>query len=122
MAGIGGVLNLPTLIQRISISSDSSKAEAETKSSLDRISSSVSKVGIGLSAAVTIPILALAKSSVAAASDVNEQWSKVGVVFGENAKQIQDWSKTTATSIGVSERQALEAAGTFGNLDRKSVV
>lgn len=59
---------------------------------------------------------ALVASSVAAASDLSESVSKVGVVFGENKQDILDWASSAATSIGQSQQQALEAAGTFGNL------
>jgi hypothetical protein len=50
------------------------------------------------------------------ASDLGESMSKVNVVFGKNATSIVDWSKTSARALGISQQQALEAAGTFGNL------
>lgn len=56
------------------------------------------------------------KGTISAASDLNESVSKVGVVFGDSAGEIQDWAKTAASSMGQSRQQALEAAGTFGNL------
>lgn len=51
-----------------------------------------------------------------AASDLDESVSKSGVVFGEAADRVQAWSATAADAFGQSQRQALEAAGTFGNL------
>jgi hypothetical protein len=42
--------------------------------------------------------------------------SKVNVVFDENAEAVQKWAETSATALGQSRQQALEAAGTFGNL------
>jgi hypothetical protein len=51
-----------------------------------------------------------------AASDLSESVNKVNVVFGDSAQEIQDWSQTTATNIGISRQAALEAAGTYGNL------
>jgi hypothetical protein len=56
------------------------------------------------------------KDSVEAASSLNESTSKVSVVFGESAKEIEEWAKTAASAFGQSRAQALEAAGTFGNL------
>jgi hypothetical protein len=56
------------------------------------------------------------KTSTGAAVDLGEEVSKVGVVFGASAKPLQDWSKTTASALGVSHQAALEAAGTFGNM------
>lgn len=56
------------------------------------------------------------KDSIMAASNFNEAFSKVSVVFGQNAKAVQDWANTSADSFGMSSRNALNAAGTFGNL------
>jgi hypothetical protein len=57
-----------------------------------------------------------AKESVMAASNLNEAMSKVGVVFGENAKEIETWAKGSTANFGMSERAALTSVGTFGNL------
>lgn len=58
----------------------------------------------------------LAGRAIDAASDLNESLSKSQVVFGDNAKAIEDWADTAATSVGLSKQAALEATGTFGNL------
>jgi hypothetical protein len=58
------------------------------------------------------------QSAVMAASNLSESIAKSDTVFGKNAKAIQDWSKTTASALGVSRQAALEAAGTYGNLFR----
>jgi len=58
------------------------------------------------------------KSSVSAASNLAEQQNKVNVVFGKSGQIVNDFAKTTATSMGIANDQALEAAGTFGNLFR----
>lgn len=50
------------------------------------------------------------------ASDTQEAMNKVNVVFGTSAGQIRTWAEGSADSIGLSERAALDAAGTFGNL------
>ena len=50
------------------------------------------------------------------ASNLQESMSKVDAVFGDSAGAIQDFAKTTATSLGITRQQTLEAAGTFGNL------
>ncbi len=54
--------------------------------------------------------------TISAASDLQESVSKVNVVFGDSAGEIEDWSKTSATAMGISKQAALEATGTFGNL------
>lgn len=66
----------------------------------------------------TATITAALSSAVTAASDFNEQSSKIEQVFGRSAKEIKDWASTTSASFGISERAALTAAGTFGNLFR----
>lgn len=53
---------------------------------------------------------------VKAASDLAESQSKVGVVFGTSAKNVQEWSATAVKSMGMTQQAALEAAGTYGNL------
>lgn len=50
------------------------------------------------------------------ASNLEESQSKVNAVFGDSANVIQDFAKTTATSLGITRQATLEAAGTFGNL------
>lgn len=56
--------------------------------------------------------------SVTAASNLNEQITKSQQVFGASADEVRKWSETTAAAFGISQRAALEAAGTFGNLFR----
>lgn len=73
------------------------------------------KAAIGF-AAVGVAAGAFAKSAVGAASDLAESQSKVDVVFGQSAKEIEAWAAGSAKAMGQSKQQALEAAGTFGNL------
>ena len=61
-------------------------------------------------------VIDFTKQSINAASDLNESMSKVGVVFGSASKSVVDWSQNAATSMGMSQQAALEAAGTYGNL------
>lgn len=50
------------------------------------------------------------------ASDTKESMNKVNAVFGDSASTIQTFAKDASTSLGLSERSALDAAGTFGNM------
>lgn len=52
--------------------------------------------------------------SVKAASSFNETTAAVEQVFGENAKQLEDFAKTAASTIGQNKTQFLQAAKTFG--------
>lgn len=76
----------------------------------------VAKVAAGAIAAIAAAAVVEGKRAVSAYSDLQEQIGKTGVVFGSSAAGIQEWSKTTASSIGVARDQALQATGTFGNM------
>jgi hypothetical protein len=60
----------------------------------------------------------IGQNLVSAASNLQEAQNKVTAVFGESAQEIQRWADGTARSLGISERAALEAVGTYGNLFR----
>ncbi len=51
-----------------------------------------------------------------AASDLNEEVSKTGVVFKQEGGAMIQWSKGSAQGFGQSQQQALAAANTFGNM------
>lgn len=72
--------------------------------------------GQALTVGLTLPILALGAASIKAASDLSETRNKVKVVFGEMGDDMLEWGNTAATAFGMSKQEALEAAGTFGNL------
>lgn len=54
--------------------------------------------------------------AIGQATDLGENLSKVNVVFGDSAAQIEEFANTASTALGQSKNQALEAAGSFGSL------
>jgi hypothetical protein len=72
-------------------------------------------VAIG-GAFVADQVFQFATDCISAASDVNESIAKIGVVFGDNADEIEAWSASAAESLKMSQGEALSAVGTFGNL------
>jgi hypothetical protein len=56
------------------------------------------------------------KTVVDYANDVNESLTKNEQLFGRHAAGVDRWSKGTATSIGISRKEALAAAGDYGSL------
>lgn len=54
--------------------------------------------------------------AIKSASDLNEQINKTNVVFRTSGREIVEWSKGLTESFGLSQRAALESAGTFGNM------
>lgn len=83
---------------------------------LQGIGGQMSKVGGLMTAGLTVPIIGAGVAMVNLASSYEESLNKVKVVFGDNAAAIEEWSKDSATAIGISQAAALEAAGTYGNL------
>jgi hypothetical protein len=55
------------------------------------------------------------KGATDAASDMNETVSASGQVFGKAAPEMQKWASSAATSLGLSNKEALEGATLFGN-------
>jgi SLT domain-containing protein len=63
-----------------------------------------------------VAITAGIKSTIDAASDLNESISKTRVVFGKSSKAVELFARGAAKNLGQSRQQALEATATFGNL------
>jgi hypothetical protein len=84
--------------------------------SAKQLGATLQNVGKAMTASITLPILAMAATSVMAASNMTESANKVAVVFGDSASSVLKWSDTTTEAFKISKQEALEAAGTFGNL------
>lgn len=90
---------------------------AKTAAQWQAIGNGLKSIAIGAAAAVGFDrVTAAIGSSINAASDLNESISKSQVVFGMSAKNIERWADTSVTSMFLTSQQAIEAAGTFGNL------
>lgn len=81
-----------------------------------QVGAAMKQVGQTLTIGVTLPILAAGAASIKAASDLEETRNKVKVVFGDMSADVLEWGENAALAFGQSKQQALEAAGTFGNL------
>lgn len=68
------------------------------------------------SAVLAVGLVRGAFAATKSASALSEQVNKTGAVFKGSAPEIQAWAKTTADSIGISNRAALQATGVFGNM------
>jgi Transglycosylase SLT domain len=74
-------------------------------------------LSVGTASAVAgTAAVAFYKDSIGAASHLTEAQNKVNVVFGASSAGILDWGRNSAEAFGMSQRQAAEAVGTFGNL------
>jgi len=62
----------------------------------------------------------LGLEAVQAASDLNEEVSKAEIIFGDVADEIKAFSKTADTALGLTQKEALEAASTFATFGKAS--
>ena len=121
----------PILIQLQADVSQLKKGLADAESAIKGVDSNVKQASTGMSnfvgtlkkvgAAMGATFAAsqvanFAKESVMAASNMAESLSKVQVVFGEGAAEVEAFGKSAASNLGISNQAALEAAGTYGNL------
>jgi hypothetical protein len=97
------------------------KADKETRSFSSKLGTAL-KAGALAFAAVGAAAGAMAikigKDAIGAASDFSEEISKSRVIFGKASKDIEDFAKTAANSLGQSKKQAVSAASTFATLGK----
>ena len=63
-------------------------------------------------------LAAAAGPAISAASDLGENLSKVNVIFGEGAAEVEKFAASAAKSLGQSKNAVLTAAGTFGTFGK----
>jgi len=114
---VTGEENVTQMFSRIGDEADNSeKKVSKFGDQLQSAGAKASDMGNKLTLGVTLPLVGLGTVAVDAASDLEESMSKVGVVFGDTADEVIAFSETSAESLGIAKGEALEAAGTFGNL------
>jgi hypothetical protein len=80
-----------------------------------------SKVFAPLAAAAAgVSIGAFFKDAVSGASDLTETSSKVGVVFGSGAAQVEKFAGKGAQALGQTKQEVLNAAATFGTFGKSA--
>ena len=111
-------IKLPDLLARVRVDSKGVKTGLDdVESSVKKTESSFSGMGSTLTKVVGGgALLSFANQAKNLASDTAEASSKVGVVFGDARKNVDAFAASSAKAFGVSKREALDAAGTFGNL------
>ncbi|MEX6642378.1 hypothetical protein [Clostridium perfringens] len=87
-------------------------------SKLLKLNEKVGSIAVKGSAMITAPLTAIGVASFKAASDINESLSKAEVVFGNNAKAVEEWSKTATTAFGASQNEALEMVSKYGAMGK----
>ena len=115
---------------KLSILADVDDLLKKLKISQDGVDTSSSKLGeFSKKAGVAFAAAAAAAGAMAvkigidavkAASDLSETISKVGVLFGESAKDIEKFAAGAAKSLGQTKQQALDAAATFATFGKSA--
>lgn len=103
------------------VSSFNPRGVQQASKSFEKFGKSVGRItkaaGLAL-AGVGVAAVAGAKVAIDAASNIGEATSKVNVVFGDAGQAVLDFSKTAASSLGLSQQAVLDAAGTFGTFGK----
>ena len=110
------MMKLALLADTTQFSKGLTSATKQTMTFGDRVKGIAKGIGLAFAGAATAVAgfaLKLGVDGIKAASDFEETLSKVNVLFGKNAKELETWSKTASTSFGQSQTQALDAAATF---------
>lgn len=90
----------------------------DIKGELNKMGASFRDVGMKATAGLTLPIAAGFTYAIGIASDANEAIDASGLVFKENAKEMEAWALTGAAAFGMNQVEALNAATTFGLFGR----
>jgi hypothetical protein len=83
---------------------------------MDAFGKKATQIGKDLSLRLTLPIGLAAGAAIKMAASMEESLNKVDVSFGESSKMVRDFAKTSMRSFGIAEAQALDMAGTFGDM------
>ncbi len=97
------------------------KADKESRSFSDKLGTALKAGALAfaaLGAAAGAMAIKIGKDAIGAASDFSEEISKARVIFGDASKDIEDFAKTAADSLGQSRKQAVNAASTFATLGK----
>ena len=97
------------------------KADKESRSFSDKLGTALKAGAVAfaaLGAAAGAMAIKIGKDAIGAASDFSEEISKARVIFGDASKDIEDFAKTAADSLGQSRKQAVNAASTFATLGK----
>jgi hypothetical protein len=110
------MMKLALLADTSQFSKGLNSATKQTMTFGDRVKGVAKGIGLafaGAAAAAAGFAIKLGVDGIKAASDFEETLSKVNVLFGKNAKELETWSKGAAKGFGQSQTQALDAAATF---------
>jgi hypothetical protein len=111
-----GKAHSAALAEQAAAANLASRSIGVTKVNTDGLAKAIRGGVVNAAAVGGIAMAAFGVKAVSAASDLTESASKAGVVFGKSSASVLAFGDTAAKSLGLSKQEAIEAAGTFGNL------
>lgn len=91
-----------------------SRSAARFEKDMQKLGGNLQKVGVGMTAALTVPLGAFGVASFKAASDAAELESAFNQTFGNLAGAMNDWATQTGDAMGRSTQSMQKLANTFG--------
>jgi hypothetical protein len=91
-------------------------AQDKASGVLGNIAGAFTKTGLGLTAGVTAPLVALGAKAVGAASDLAEATNALNTVFGDAAGGVLAFGQTAAQSVGLANAEFNQLAAVSGAL------
>lgn len=79
---------------------------------------SLAKTAVAAIATIGVAAGAAAFKAIQAASDLEEAQAKVGQIFGDSARLVEEFASDAAKSLGQSKQAVLDAAGVFGTFGK----
>lgn len=104
---------------KIKVVVDDSNAKAQLEQTAGAIGGFAKTAAAALAVIGTVAAVGIGKA-VQAASDLHETMSAGQQVFGESFAAIQQFAKGSATSLGMSQRAAVDAANTFATFGKSA--
>ena len=87
---------------------------------IGRYSKNMAKAFGAVVIAAGVMAVQIGRKAIDSASDLAESLGKVEQIFGGSGKEVVKFSKTTAKSLGISQRDALDAASTFATFGKSA--
>lgn len=123
-------MSIGSLLQSlfVRITSDSSGLDRDLESLGGRISKTMTSIGtkmagVGalLSVGVTAPLMMVGQKAVAAARDVGEMQSAFNYVFGQSAKDVEEWARRHGDAVGRATHSLQQGALQFQQMFKQMV-
>lgn len=109
--------NLGQLVVSINMdSSDLTNGISQAQSKLSAFGDKCKAIGGALTAAITLPVVAVGAEIIKLASDAQEMQSKFSTVFGDSAEDAEAWAEAYGEAAGRSKNAIMTMMGDFGSV------